>query len=227
MDVRPRTVVLFSDIGCPWGTLAVHRLRRRRRERGLDDEVAIDHRAYPLELLNDQVTPKAIVDSEVAVVGSHEPDLGWQPWHGHEREYPSTTLLALEAVQAAKSEAVGGLRASEELDAALRTAWYARSRPIQLYAEVVAAAKACEGLDLDALEKALRGGVARADVFAQWETARTDEVQGSPHLFLPDGFDVHNPGIELTWTGGQFQGMPRIESDDPSVYDDILDRAAA
>jgi predicted DsbA family dithiol-disulfide isomerase len=226
MDVRPRTVVLFSDIGCPWGSLAVHRLRRRRHERGLDDGVVIDHRAYPLELLNEQVTPKTIVDSEVAVVGSHEPELGWQPWHGHEREYPSTTLLPLEAVQAAKAEAVGGLRASEELDAALRTAWYAGSRPIHLYSELVAVAAACDGLDVDALAKALQSGAGRSDVFAQFETARTDAVQGSPHLFLPDGFNVHNPGIELAWTGGQFQGMPRIVRDDPSVYDDILDRAA-
>jgi hypothetical protein len=179
------------------------------------------------ELLNEQVTPKTIVDSEVAVVGSHEPQLRWQPWQGHEREYPSTTLLPLEAVQAAKAEAVGGLRASEELDAALRTGWYAHSRPIHLYSELLTIAAACDGLQVDALEKALRSGAGRADVFAQFETAQTDEVQGSPHLFLPDGFDVHNPGIELDWTGGQFQGMPRIVSDDTSVYDDILDRAMA
>src|SRR3954451_5607851 len=126
----PGVVVLFGDIGCPWASLAVHRLRRRRSERGLDGAVVIDQRAFPLELFNEQLTPKTIVDSEVAVVGSHEPSLGWHPWRHKERDYPSTTLLPLEAVQAAKAETVGGLQASEDLDAALRHAWYADSRSI-------------------------------------------------------------------------------------------------
>ena len=59
---EPGVVRFYSDIGCPWASLAVHRLRRRRAERGLDDVVRIDHRAFPLELFNEQVTPKTIVD---------------------------------------------------------------------------------------------------------------------------------------------------------------------
>ncbi len=220
----PGVVVFYSDIGCPWASLAVHRLRRRRRERGLDDAVRIDHRAFPLELFNEQVTPKTIVDSEVAVVGSHEPDLGWQPWRRKEREYPGTTLLPLEAVQAAKADAVGGLRASEDLDAALRFAWYGESRSIHLYAELLAIAVEVSSVDAGALDGLLRAGAGRPEVFAQWEDAR-EVAQGSPHLFLADGMSVHNPGIELEWTGAQFHGMPRIVSDDPSVYDEILDRA--
>jgi predicted DsbA family dithiol-disulfide isomerase len=220
----PGVVVFYSDIGCPWASLAVHRLRRRRSERGLDDAVRIDHRAFPLELFNEQVTPKTIVDSETAVVGSHEPDLGWQPWRRMEREYPGTTLLPLEAVQAAKADSVGGLRASEDLDAALRSAWYGASRSIHLYAELLAVAGEVASVDAGALDGLLRTGAGRAEVFAQWEDAK-GVAQGSPHLFLADGMSVHNPGIELEWTAAQFHGMPRIVSDDPTVYDEILDRA--
>ncbi|MQA85688.1 MAG: dithiol-disulfide isomerase [Streptosporangiales bacterium] len=227
VEVRSGTVVMFSDVGCPWASLAVHRLRRRRAELGLDDAVVIDHRCFPLELINRQVTPKTIVDAEVAVVGSHEPSLGWRPWVRAERAYPSTTLLALEAVQAAKTEEVGGLRAGEELDAALRRAWYAESHSIHLYAEIIDIAGSCDAVKVDALDAALRRGVGRAEVFAQWRQAEDIAVQGSPHLYLADGFDVHNPGITLSWTGGQFHGMPVIEDDRPAVYDEILRRAAA
>ncbi|HSP39499.1 MAG TPA: hypothetical protein VLR26_17305, partial [Frankiaceae bacterium] len=212
----PGYVILYSDIGCPWASLAVHRLRRRRRERELDGSVVIDHRAFPLELVNQQLTPKSIVDSETAVVGSHEPSLHWQPWGRKEREYPMTTLLPLEAVQAAKDESVGGLPASEELDAALRHAWYAESRSIHLWSELLDVAGSVSSLDVDALDGALRSGVGHAAVFAQWEAAN-DVAQGSPHLFLTDGMSVHNPGITLEWTAAQFHGMPRIAADDPDV----------
>lgn len=220
----PGVVVFYGDIGCPWASLAVHRFRRRRSERNLDGAVVLDHRAFPLELFNEQLTPKTIVDSEVAVVGSHEPELGWNPWRRKEREYPSTTLLPLEAVQAAKADEVGGPAASEDLDAALRSAWYADSRSIHLWSELLAVAGNVGSIDAAALAAALRSGAGRSSVFEQWEAAQ-QVAQGSPHLFLTDGSSVHNPGITLDWTSAQFHGFPVIVDDDPSVYDDLLDRA--
>ncbi|MGH3802082.1 MAG: hypothetical protein ACRDTD_18500 [Pseudonocardiaceae bacterium] len=71
-------------------------------------------------LFDQQPTPKYIVDAEIVTIGARRPELGWQRWTGHEFSYPVTTLPALEAVQAAKDPAVGGLRASDELDSALR-----------------------------------------------------------------------------------------------------------
>ncbi len=53
--------------------------------------------------------------------------------------------------------------------------------------------------------------------------AHADEVQGSPHFFLADGSDVHNPGIELHWADA---GYPVVDADDPDVYEDLLRRAA-
>lgn len=48
-------------------------------------------------------------------------------------------------------------------------------------------------------------------------------MQGSPHFFLADGSDVHNPGIELHWADA---GYPQVDSDDPDAYDDLVRRAA-
>ena len=220
MRAEPRTIIFFSDVGCPWASLAVHRLRQRRDALGLD--VAVDHRAFPLELINERPTPKRTLDAEVAVIGAHEPALGWQPWRRPDSEYPGTTLLALEAVQAAKAQR---LRASEDLDAALRTAFYAQGRAISIYAQVMGVAGEVASLDPDTLGAGLRRGAGRAEVFEQWGvSARV--AQGSPHLFLPDGSDVHNPGIQMEWTGEKGRGFPRIVRDDPSVYDDVLRRAA-
>jgi predicted DsbA family dithiol-disulfide isomerase len=226
MDVPPGTVLMYSDIGCPWASLAVHRLRRRRAELGLDDAVVVDHRCFPLELVNSRVSPKTTLDAETSVIGGHEPSLGWQPWRPREYAYPGSTLLALEAVQAAKSDDVGGPRVSEALDAALRFAWYAESRSVHLYSEVMSVAASVEGLDVDALDAALSAGVARRAVFTQWRRAAELGVKGSPHLFTADGLDVHNPGVTLSWTGGPAGGMPAIVDDQPAVYDEILRRAA-
>lgn len=225
MDVAPGTIVFFSDIGCPWASLSVHRLRQRRTSLHLDSSVVIDHHAFPLELFNERPTPKPILDAEVAAIAPLEPALGWRPWRGPESTYPVTTLLPLEAVQAAKSEAVGGLPASEALDAALRTAFYADSRTISLLPTVLDVARECEAVDVDALRQALERGAGRAEVVAQWRQAR-EVAEGSPHLFLPDGTDVHNPGLRISWTGDKGSGFAKIDSDDPAVYDDLLRRAA-
>ena len=50
-------------------------------------------------------------------------------------------------------------------------------------------------------------------------------MKGSPHVFCPDGTDVHNPGITMTWTKDPGRGFPVIEKDDPTVYDELLRRA--
>lgn len=56
--------------------------------------------------------------------------------------------------------------------------------------------------------------------------AGADDVQGSPHFFLADGSDVHNPGIELHWEGEPGSGFPVVDTDDPSAIDELVRRAA-
>lgn len=47
-------LVVYSDVLCPWSTVAVLRLRAARARAGADGELALEHRALPLELLLDR-----------------------------------------------------------------------------------------------------------------------------------------------------------------------------
>ncbi|CAM5686644.1 DsbA family oxidoreductase [Streptomyces aurantiogriseus] len=222
---RGPVLTVWSDIGCPWASLALHTLREEARRSGT--ELLIDHRAFPLELFNSQPTPKRIVDAETVVIAAARPELGWRLWSAPESTYPSTTLPALEAVQAAKDPAIGGLAASDELDAALRRAFYADSRCIAVYAEIFAVAKECAHVDSAALEEAVACGAGRAAVFDQWRTARGGRIQGSPHLFAPDGWEAHNPGVEFRWTADPADGgLPQVLRWHPDWAADLLSRLA-
>lgn len=217
------TIVLWSDIGCPWAHAAVARLRRTRAEAGLDGRVAIDHRAFALEHLNRRSTPKLILDAEIPVAGALEPGAGWRIWQGPDWTYPVTTMMAMEAVQAAKAQSMS---ASESLDAALRVAMFGRSRCISLRHVILEVADGCEGVDAAVLARALDAGTARRALMDQAEEAGAWGVQGSPHLFLPDGSDIHHPGVELEWVGAKGTGFPIVRRDDPSIYLAIVEGAA-
>ncbi|HCA88132.1 MAG TPA: dithiol-disulfide isomerase [Streptomyces sp.] len=222
---RAPVVTVWSDVGCPWASLALHTLHAAADERG--QEVRIDHRAFPLELFNRRPTLKHIVEPEVIVIAARRPELGWRIWSPPESDYPSSTLLAMEAVQAAKTPVVGGLRASDELDSALRHAFFADSRCISIVTEILDIATACEYVDANALAEALERGVGRAEVYEHWRTAAGAGVQGSPQLFAADGYAAHNPGADFEWTADQNAGgLPRLDAYDSSWTQDLLDRLA-
>ena len=218
------TIVVWSDIGCPWAHAAVARLHRARATLGLEDTVRFDHRVFALELANERPTPKRVLDAEVPVVGAADPDAGWQMWQAPDFEWPVTTLPALEAVQVAKEQ---GLEASEQLDLALRRAFFASSQCVSMRHVILAVAKSCDAVDVDALARSFDGGAGRRAVVEQHRQAEADDaVKGSPHVFLPDGTDHHNPGIRMHWEGEHGEGFPVIDEDDPSVYEDIVRRVA-
>ncbi|WP_368680775.1 DsbA family protein (plasmid) [Rhodococcus opacus] len=218
----------WSDLGCPWASLAVHRFRAARAALGLDGQVQLRHRAFPLELINGRGTPKQTLDAEHEVLTKLQPDLGWRSWTIDESLYPGSMLLPLEAVRAAQFEDVGGLRASEDLDAALRRAFYAESRPIHLHTEILAVAKDCESIDPDALSRHLEAGTARAQIFEDLRRWRDAGVQGSPHLFFSDGSSAHNPGVAIEWhrdSGGDWH--VEVVSDDPGVFAELISSMVA
>ncbi|MEV8593835.1 DsbA family protein [Streptomyces sp. NPDC052012] len=222
---EPAPVTVWSDLGCPWATLALHTLRTTARERGQD--LLIDHRAFPLELFNSQPTPKFIVEPEMVVISAHRPELGWRLWAGREYDYPSTMLPAMEAVQAAKDPSIGGLRGSDELDAGLRHAFYAESRCVSIPSEILDVAAKCEHVDEEALGRALERGAGRAEIYEQWRIAQGRDIQGSPHLFAPGGYAAHNPGAHVEWTGDPNEGgVPRLDRYDPTWAEELLDRLA-
>jgi predicted DsbA family dithiol-disulfide isomerase len=222
VGVAPGTVVVWSDIACPWATLAVHRLHTTRIRLGLDGQVRLDHRAFPLELFNERSTPRKVLAAEVPVVGARSPEFGWQVWQAPDSEWPVTTLPALEAVQAAKEQS---LDAGEQLDIGLRRALFADSRCISMRHVILDVAAGCPAVDVDVLRKALDDGRCRRTVIEHRDQAERQDVKGSPHLFLPDGSDAHNPGIEMHWEGKHGRGFPVIDADEPSVYEELLRHA--
>ncbi|NUT99074.1 MAG: hypothetical protein HOY78_44435 [Saccharothrix sp.] len=220
----PDTLVVYSDLNCSFAHLAVHRLHETRARLGLQDTVHFDHRVFPLELFNTSVNERPGVDSEIAVVGALDPDAGWRLWQGPDWRYPVTMLPALEAVQAAKAQ---GWTASEQLDRALRRAFWAESRCISLRHEILDIAAGTGVVDVADLAARLDSGTARAAIFAQYEAARDDRVICSPHVFLADRSNYANPGVTARWVNGGFgEGFPVIDTDDPSIYEVILKRAA-
>ena len=221
ITVQPGTVVVFTDVACGWSTVALHRFYQARKRHGLTDAVRVDHQLYVLEDVNRFAIPKKLLDSEIPVVGALAPDFGWKPWQGDPSTWPITSLLANEAVHAAKRQSP---RAAEDLDMALRHAFFTDSRPISMLHEIIDVADRCEDVDADALRRDLDEGTARGDMMRAYRD-NADEVQGSPHFFLPDGSDVHNPGIELHWEGEPGDGFPVVDHDDPSAIDNLLEKA--
>jgi predicted DsbA family dithiol-disulfide isomerase len=215
-------VVVYSDIACPWAHIAVHRLDRAIRERGVGSELIVDHRAFPLEVVNGRPTPKQLLDSEVRVCATVEPDAGWSfdpdPW-----TYPVSTLPALEAVQAAKAQ---GSDVSVRLDRALRRAMFAEWRCLAVHAVVFEIAATVDGVDVDALRDVVRSGDARAEVWNQLDAALQADVPGSPTFVLPDGTRSHNPGIELR-EEHDGDGSIVVDADDHEAIDALVDAAVA
>ncbi|MFJ5266349.1 DsbA family protein [Streptomyces sp. NPDC088387] len=216
-------VAFWSDIGCPWASLALHTLYEAMER--LAAPVLVDHRAFPLELINREPTPKTIVDVEVAAIAARVPGTGWRRWSAPEWTYPSTMLPAIEAVQAAKLPEVGGLAAAGQLDAALRRAFYRESRPVAVHSVILEVAESCDLLDTRALSAALARGLGREQVYAQLRVSLTPRIQGSPHLFTADGYVVHNPGVHSSWTDAPERGgFPLFERYDADWADALVRR---
>jgi predicted DsbA family dithiol-disulfide isomerase len=133
-------------------------------------------------------------------------------------------LPPMEAVQAAKEQ---GLAVSEALDRGLRRAFWGESRCVSLRHVILEVASETDGLDLARLATALDSGRARTAIFEQWDVAKTDAVRGSPHLFVHDGTNAQNPGLEVDWRE-EPEGVwvPTITRDDSYAYYDLLRRAA-
>ncbi len=144
-------------------------------------------------------------------------------WQRPESEYPVTSLLALEAVQAAKEQ---GLLQGEQLDRRLRVGFFGESRVISLRHEILDLAGDCDAVDVDRLAESLDSGTARNAVIEQKEFAEGETVKGSPHLFFPDGTDAHNPGIDMEWHGEHGEGFPIVNRDDPAIYLELMEKAA-
>jgi predicted DsbA family dithiol-disulfide isomerase len=221
----PRTdfaIVVYSDVGCPWANIAVERLLRTLLDMGLDREIGIDHRAFSLEMLNDQPIPSDVLNAEVPTLRELEPAAPWPDGPGPWR-FTASTLVALEAVQAAKEQ---GVEASVRLDRAFRRAMFEDLAQLETPQQVIDVAREVGGIDVDALEGALRAGRGHEEVRRHTAESTNDLVTGSPTLLLPDGSAHHNPGISMHWEDEPGERLV-IESDEPGVYAHLVERSLA
>lgn len=219
------TVQVWSDLLCPFAYVGLLRLRRARARLGLDGAVRLEHRTFPLELFNGPHSRRG-TDTEAVALGQIEPEAEFRVWTDADDRYPHTVLLAAEAVHAASAQS---LAAGEELDLALRRAFWTHSRSISHRQVIldVAAELPAGVLDVTELAAALDDGRHRSAVMSDFAVSQTDAVSGSPTFRLADGTTVSNPGIQVRWDGPWAAGFPVIEANDPTVYDDLLPRAVS
>lgn len=218
--VRPGTVQVWSDLLCPFAYIGLLRLRRARTRLRLD--VALEHRSFPLELFNGP-HPRRGTDTEAVGLGQIEPDAEFRIWAAADDAYPHTVLLAAEAVYAARAQ---GPPAGEELDLALRQAFWTHSLSIAHRAVILDVAERTGAIDLPALAAALDTGRYRSELMADFATANSDAIPGSPTFRFADGTTAHNPGITVHWAGPWAAGFPVVDAHDETVYDELLKRAA-
>jgi predicted DsbA family dithiol-disulfide isomerase len=193
-------VDVWSDIHCPWAYVAVHRLRRARDAHGLD--VVFAPRAWPLEWVNRRGTPRDIVTTETAALAGHEPEL-FTAYTGE--SWPSTFLPAFELVAVARR--LYGVRAAEDVDFALRLAFFRDGVDVSIRAGLAEALAIASGLNADVVpeevEDAWLRTNPRADVAGDFRISGGLPIQGSPQIFWPDGSTTHNPGMtDHRWHGG-------------------------
>lgn len=212
------TVEVWSDLLCPFAYVGILRLRRARTRLGLDGEVQLEHHTFPLELF-DGPHPRRGTDTEAVGLGQIEPEAQFRVWTAADDLYPHTVLLAAEAVHAAGAQ---GLAAGEELDLALRRAFWTHSRSISHRKVILDVAAEVPAVDAGALADALDSGTFRSAVMADFAVAQTPAITGSPTFRFPDGTTVTNPGIEVHWDGPWASGFPVVDADDANVYDKLL-----
>ncbi|MET8854095.1 DsbA family protein [Amycolatopsis sp. NPDC004625] len=205
-------IEIWSDLHCPWALIAVHRLRRARERLGAD--VVFVPRAWPLEWVNDRGTPRDIVSVEVAALASHEPDV-FTRFSGE--SWPSTFLPAFELVAAAAR--TGGAELAEEVDYALRLAFFRDSADVSIEAGLRQALDLVRDHDVTAVLRTWRTENVRSDVVRDFRESRDVAIQGSPQIVGPDGISVHNPGLTgHHWRGG----LLRIDAADPGEPERLL-----
>lgn len=210
-------LALYSDPRCPWARIAVRRLLGTIDARGVETELTVDHRWFPL---GDDAMPTEgeALDAKLEPLRALEPDAAWHRWAEGGERFPTSSDAAAAWIQAAKRV---GPAACVALDLAVREALFADGRDIaaeEVLAEVAATVPAVAA-DLDVLRSEVASGRPQEELARHAQLAATDLVPASPTIVLTDGTTWANPGIEFRTD----DGVPVIESDDPGAYGDIVD----
>ena len=174
---------VYADVWCPFAYVGLHCVAARRSQRGRDD-VLLDIRAWPLELVNGALLDPDATASHVRELRTQvAPHLfgGFDPLH-----FPTTSLPALALAHAAYRRHP---KTGEAMSFALRAALFEKgldiSRP-----DVLADLAGSLGVGPpDAADEEA--------VIADWEEGVRRGVMGSPHFFC-DGVDTFCPSLDIS-----------------------------
>lgn len=207
-------VAVYSDLRCPWARVAVERLLAAVERSGVETELSIDHRWFPL---GDEAMPSdgEALDRTLGPIGSLDPDAEWHRWAGSDASFPESSNLAAAWVQAAKLISPA---ASVALDRALRDALFAHGRDIADESVVADVAAGLDGVDVDAVRSEVGSGRPEVELERHAEIVHSELVPASPTIVLGDGTAWTNPGVEFHTE----DGAPVIDSDGPGVYGEIV-----
>ena len=175
-------ITMYADLACPYAYITAYRLRRLRDDyRG---RLVIAHKSLALEYVNSQPTPRRVLESEIPLLMLQEPALPWEPWHAPASEWPVTLWPAFEAIKCAERQ---DMALADDLDWAIRAAFFAESRCVSMRYILFELAERV-GLAMDRFERDFDSGVAKSLVIQEardgWERLK---VAGSPTLMLPSG----------------------------------------
>lgn len=191
---KPICIAMYADLACPYAYVSAYRLRLLRDEtRG---QVVLVHKSLSLEYANREPTSKPVLEQELPLLVQEEPGIPYQRWQRPASEWPVTMWPAFEAVKCAERQS---LALADELDWALRVAFFAESRCISLRHVLLEIAQQV-GLDIPRFTDDFDRGVAKYQVLQEaqegWEHLK---VAGSPTFVLPSGKQVSQVGLpEIT-----------------------------
>ena len=190
----PIPIAMYADLACPYAYVTAYRLRKLRDQyRGT---IVIEHKCLALEYVNREATPKPVLELELPVLVQEEPGIPYQPWRRPESEWPVTMWPAFEAVKCAERQS---LALADELDWAIRVAFFAQSCCISLRHVLLELAQQV-GLNMERFADDFDRGVTKYQVLQEaqegWERLH---VEGSPTFVLPSGKQISDVGLpEIT-----------------------------
>ena len=199
------SIQIYADVWCPFAHVGLRCVVERRAQMGRQD-VALDIRAWPLELVNGTPLDPATTASHVRDLRAQvAPDLFS---HFDSKHFPTTCLPALACIHTAYRM---DLRTGEAVSLALRTALFEEgldiSRP-NVLSEVANAHGVGPATEED-----------EGSIVSDWQEGVQRGVKGSPHFFCGD-HDVFCPSLNITKDGSGHMEVKTTMRD----LDDFLDQ---
>lgn len=203
-----RVIEVFADVGCPFTHVGLRRFVERRADEGLEDEVALRVRSWPLEVVNGSPLDAHFIAEEVDDIRRQvAPDLfgGFR-----EERFPPTFLPAMTLAAAAYRVAP---EVGEDVSLTLRDLLFEQGVDVSDHAVLAGLAEA-HGVPVDLDDP--------SPVLADHAEGVARGVVGSPHFFTAEG-TFFCPSLDV---GRDESGHLRVTAD-PVGFDRFLSSCLA